>query len=469
MGGRPKRLEAAPRELLATLPEPERPILAPGKPYSILIAGVGGTGVVTIGAMLTMGAHIEGNVFSSIDQFGMAQKGGAVTSHLRIAAQADDIGAVKLNEGGADLVLGCDSLVTGDDLALSVMAEDRTHVLVNTHEQITGHFTRDPDLEFPGEQVADRLRAASSHVRFVDATRLATRLLGDSIASNLFMLGYAYQLGLIPVGAAAIEQAIEMNGVAVPLNKDAFAWGRQAAVDIDAVNEVAEGTAIKRDMPQGLEEIVAHRTRELTAFQDAAYAARYEALVARVRQAEAAKAPGMSGLADAVARYAYKLMAYKDEYEVARLYTDGRFLSQLTGAFEGDYALRFHLAPPLLSERHPETGLRDKTTYGAWMLTAMKLLTKMKRLRGTAFDIFGYSEERRAERRMIDAYEATVGEVIGGLNHDNHALAVRIASLPEGVRGYGHVKQRHIAEAAAERENLMNLWRRPQSVAPAAE
>ena len=471
MGGQPKRLDAAPRELLAALPEPKRPALEPGKPYSILIAGVGGTGVVTIGAMLTMGAHIEGNVFSSIDQFGMAQKGGAVTSHLRIAAQEDDIGAVKLNAGGADLVLGCDSLVTGDDLALSVMAEDKTAVIVNTHEQITGHFTRDPDLKFPTDQVADRLvkAAGSSKVRFVDATRLATRLLGDSIASNLFMLGYAYQLGLVPVGAAAIEKAIELNGVAVPLNKDAFAWGRQAAVDIDAVNEVAERAIVAREMPQGLDEIVEHRVRELTAYQDAAYAARYRALVENVRQAETASAPGMTGLADAVARYAYKLMAYKDEYEVARLYTDGRFLKQLTGAFEGDYTLKFHLAPPLLTKRHPETGLRDKTTYGAWMLPAMKLLAKLKGLRGTAFDIFGYSEERRAERRMIGEYEVVVDELIGGLNHDNHALAVEIATLPEGLRGYGHVKERHIAEVAAEKDHLMGLWRNPQRVAPAAE
>ena len=421
--------------------------------------------------MLTMGAHIEGNVFSSIDQFGMAQKGGAVTSHLRIAVRDDDIGAVKLNAGGADLVLGCDSLVTGDDLALSVMANGKTHVIVNTHEQITGHFTRDPDLKFPGDELADRLAATAgkSRVRFVDATRLATRLLGDSIASNLFMLGYAYQLGLIPVGAAAIEQAIEMNGVAVPLNKDAFAWGRQAAVDIDAVNEVAERAIVAREIPQGLDAIVEHRVKELTAYQDAAYAQHYRALVERVLQAEAANAPGMTGLADAVARYAHKLMAYTDEYEVARLYTDGRFLKQLAGAFEGDYTLEFHLAPPLLTKQHPETGLSDKTTYGAWMMPAMKLLAKMKGLRGTAFDVFGYSEDRRADRQMIDEYEAILGELLDGLNHDNHALAVEIAALPEGLRGYGHVRERHTAEVAAEKEHLMGLWRNPQQVAPAAE
>ena len=471
VGGQPKRLEAAPRELLAAIPEPDRPTLKPGEPYSVLIAGVGGTGVVTIGAMLTMGAHIEGNHFSSIDQFGMAQKGGAVTSHLRLATSSEDIGAVKLNAGGADLVLGCDSLVTGDDLALSVMADGKTDVIVNTHEQITGHFTRDPDLKFPGDQLAARLvnAAGESKVRFVDATRLATRLLGDSIASNLFMLGYAYQLGLVPVGSAAIEQAIEMNGVAIPLNKDAFAWGRQAAVNMEAVNEVAERAVVAREIPQSVDEIVAHRVRELTAYQDAAYAARYQGLIDKVKQAEASNAPGLEGLTESVARYAYKLMAYKDEYEVARLYTDGRFRDQLAAAFEGDFELQFHLAPPLFTKINPETGLRDKTTYGAWMLPAMKMLARLKGLRGTAFDLFGYSEERKTERRMIGDYEAMIEEILGGLSHDNHALAVEIASLPEGLRGYGHVKERHMTEVAAETDHLMGLWRNPQQVAPAAE
>jgi indolepyruvate ferredoxin oxidoreductase len=471
VGGQPKRVAAALPERLAILPEPERPKLEPGRPYSVLIAGVGGTGVVTIGAMLSMGAHLEGNIFSSVDQFGMAQKGGAVTSHLRLAAQAEDIAAVKLNAGGADLVLGCDSLVTGDDLALSVMAEGRTTVLVNTNEQITGHFTRDPDMRFPSNEINERIRAAvgPDNVRFVDATGLATRLLGDSIAANLFILGYAYQLGLIPVGADAIEQAVELNRVAVDMNKNAFAWGRQAAIDIDAVKEVADRTDTAREMPQGLDEVIGHRVRELVAYQDSAYAARYSSLLARVRDAEARQAPGMNGLADAVARYAYKLMAYKDEYEVARLYTDGRFLAQLTGAFEGDFKLQFHLAPPLLTKRHPETGLRDKRTYGAWMLPVMRLLAKMKRLRGTPFDIFGYSAERRLERAMIDEYEALIGEVIDTLSHHNHALAVRIASLPEGIRGYGHVKEQHIASVTAERDSLMDTWRLPASVAPAAE
>ena len=235
------------------------------------------------------------------------------------------------------------------------------------------------------------------------------------------------------------------------------------------VDEVAERAVVAREIPQNADEIVAHRVKELCAYQDAAYSARYQELVDKVKRAEALNAPGLEGLTVTVARYAYKLMAYKDEYEVARLYTDGRFRNQLAAAFEGDFKLQFHLAPPLLTKRHPETGLRDKTTYGSWMLLMMKLLAKMKWLRGTALDLFGYSEERRTERSMIGEYEAMIKEIIGGLTHENHALAVEIASLPEGLRGYGHVKERHIAEVAAEKAHLMDLWRNPQQVAPAAE
>jgi indolepyruvate ferredoxin oxidoreductase len=368
------------------------------------------------------------------------------------------------------LVLGCDSLVTGDDLALSVMEPARSWVLVNTHEQITGHFTRDADLQFPSRDIAARIGAVAGpeRVRFVDATRLATRLLGDSIATNLFMMGYAYQLGLIPVAADAIDKAIELNGVAVEMNRAAFAWGRRAALDEAAVQAIAEGAHPERAAPETLDEIVAHRAGELAAYHDDAYAARYRALVARVLEAEAYKAPGMSGLALAVARYAYKLMAYKDEYEIARLYTDGRFAEQLKGAFEGDIELQVHLAPPLWTKRDPETGLRDKRTYGAWMLKAMRLLAGLRRLRGTPFDVFGYSAERRTERRLVAEYESTVDELIGGLDHDNHALAVEIAALPEAIRGYGHVKERHIEAATADRQALLETWRSPEQAAPSA-
>lgn len=473
MGGELKRTAAtiAPPAHLAHLPEPERPVLGDGKAYSLLVAGVGGTGVVTIGALLTMGAHMEGNVFSTVDQFGMAQKGGAVTSHIRLAASEDDIGAVKLNVGAADLVLGCDSLVTGSDVALSVMSPEKTKVIVNGHEQITGHFTRNPDLKFPTDELSVRLGAAAGrqNIDMIEATRLATRLLGDSIATNLFMLGYAYQKGLIPVSADAIEKAITLNGVAIDMNKAAFDWGRRAVLDMDAVRQAAEATAVERDMPVTVEEILSHRTRELTAYQNAAYADRYRALVERAQKAEADNASGMNGFAEAVARYGYKLMAYKDEYEVARLYTDGRFERQLQNAFQGDFALRFHLAPPILTKLNPETGLRDKRTYGNWIFKAMRVLAGLKGLRGSPFDFCGWSSERRTERRLIADYEKAIHEITDGLTHDNHSLAIQIASVPERIRGYGHVKEKHLAQALAENDALLETWRHPTVAASAAE
>jgi indolepyruvate ferredoxin oxidoreductase len=467
LGGGLRRAAAVdePPPELRLLPEPLRPELEPGKPFSLLVTGVGGTGVVTIGALLTMAAHMEGKGFATIDQFGMAQKGGAVTSHVRLAARQEDIRATRLNAASADLVLGCDSLVSGGDLALSVMAPGRTRVVVNTYEQITGHFTRDADLEFPSEALAERIAAAAGpeQVELIDATRLATRLTGDSIATNLFMLGYAYQKGLIPVAAAAIERAIELNAVAVEMNSRAFAWGRRAALDWEAVSALARGRDEGRPIPATLEDIVAHRVAELSAYQNPAYGERYRALIERVRAAEAERAPGRGGLTEAVARYAYKLMAYKDEYEVARLYSDGRFRAALKARFEGDFRLQVHLAPPLFARRDSDSGELVKRAYGPWMLKAMAGLARLKGLRGSPFDPFGYSAERRQERQLVADYEALVAELVAGLGHDNHGLALQLASLPERIRGFGHVKERHLAQAMAEQEALLEVWRGPEA------
>ncbi|MDH3690772.1 MAG: indolepyruvate ferredoxin oxidoreductase family protein, partial [Gammaproteobacteria bacterium] len=427
IGGKPRKVAAGDRvpQHLKLLPEPDRPELTVGRPYSILVTGIGGTGVVTVGAMLTMAGHLEGKGSSSVDQFGMAQKGGAVTSHVRIAVRPEDIQTVRLNAGSADLVLGCDSLVAGADLALETVDPERTHLVINTHETITGHFTREPDLLFPAQLLRQRIIAASGadHVDFIDATRIATGLMGDSIATNLFMLGYAYQKGFIPVSAAGIETAIELNGVAVESNQETFRWGRRAAIDISAVIELVSPTKSTHKISATLDELVERRMQQLTAYQDADYVARYREIVDKVRSAERQKAAGMSGLAEAVARYAYKLMAYKDEYEVARLYTDGAFESQLKNEFEGDYRLEFHLAPPLFAPRDKETGLLTKRTYGPWMLRLMRLLARLKGLRGTPFDVFGYSAERKRERGLIDEYYEVVTELIADLNHDNHSLA----------------------------------------------
>ena len=446
---------------LAALPEPSRPRLGDGRVFSILVAGVGGTGVVTIGALVTMAAHLEGIAFSTVDQFGMAQKGGAVTSHLRIAARPEDLRAIRLNAGAADLVLGCDSLVASGDLALNVMHPEHTRVIVNTHEQITGQFARNPDLEFPTDSILGRIRAAAgAGVQALDATRIATRLLGDAIASNLFLLGYAYQQGLVPVSGTAIERAIELNAIAVEMNREAFRWGRRAARDLAAVERLAlrSDEGIEPAAPKSLDEFIERRAADLTEWQNAGWATRYRDLVERVRAAERELGAG-EALAGSVARYAYKLMAYKDEYEVARLYTDGAFRERLAAAFEGDLRLTFHLAPPLLARRDPVTGEPRKRAFGPWMRPVLGLVAKMRFLRGTPFDPFGHTAERRMERRLIEEYFETVEELLAGLRIENLGLAVEIASLPELIRGYGHVKARNVGEAESEKTALLERWR----------
>jgi indolepyruvate ferredoxin oxidoreductase len=471
IGGRPRRLAGA-REVppeLARLPEPKLPELRDGECYNLLVTGIGGTGVVTISALLTMAAHLEGMAPSTIDQFGMAQKGGAVTSHVRIARDAATLGAMRLNAASADLLLGCDSLVTGGELALGTIDPGRTRVVLNTHQAITGQFAIDPDLDFPGRPLLARIEAEAGPGRFepLDATRLATALMGDAIASNLFMLGYAWQKGWVPVSAPAIERAIELNALAVAMNKEAFAWGRRAAHDLAAVQALA--VQAPEPVPATLADLVRHRAAALAQYQDAGYAARYEALVKRVAAAEAGKAKGASGLAETVARGLYKLMAYKDEYEVARLYAEPSFRAGLNAQFEGVERLELLLAPPLLSRPDPLTGRTTKRTFGPWIFTALAVLARCKRLRGSAWDVFGYSAERRAERALIGEYVTIVEELIGRLNHDNHALAVQLAAVADSIRGFGHVKAANVAQARGEWARLLDAWRRDGAISQAAE
>ncbi len=449
--------------LWEALPEPQVPALE--KPYGIVVTGVGGTGVVTIGALLGMAAHLEGRGCSVLDMAGLAQKGGAVVSHVRLAPQPGDIHAVRISAGSARLVLGCDLVVAAGYEALSKMAPGRTRAVINDHQVMTGDFTRNPDLAFPGGEMQALIAEASGpgQADFLDATRLATALLGDSIATNLFMLGYAWQKGLVPLSRAAIEQAIELNAVAVAANKAAFLWGRRAAHDLAAVEKAAAPRAEpeSRHLSQSLDEMIARRVGFLTDYQNAAYGARYKALVERARQAETEKTPGTSGLAEAVARYYFKLMAVKDEYEVARLYSGPEFRRSLREQFAGDFRLSVHLAPPLFARRDPETGQLQKQEYGTWVLRAMGALSRLRGLRGTPFDIFGYSAERRLERRLIGDYEALLEEVLARLTPDNHALAVELASVPERIRGFGHVKEAHIAKAKACEAELLAAFRDP--------
>ena len=459
-----KKKGVNPEELLSSLPAPRLPELK--QPWNILITGVGGTGVVTIGALLGMAGHLENKGATVLDQTGLAQKGGAVTTHIRIAEKPSDIHAVRIAAGEADLVLGCDMVVVNDYWALSKIREGRSQVVLNSYEAMPGTFTMNPNMQFPHEGIVNAVRTAlgGGEPLQVAATEIATKLLGDSIASNLFMLGYAWQKGLVPISLDAIMRAVELNGAAVKMNQQAFAWGRLAAENIDAVLEAAgmkkpqtEVAALPLDdarLSKSLEETIRRRVAFLTDYQNAAYAAQYQALVDKVQAAETQKAPGSSALTEAVARYYFKLMAYKDEYEVARLHTSPQFRRQIEQTFEGKYSLHFHLAPPLLSKKDGQ-GHLVKAEYGGWVYKAFQLLARFKGLRGGALDIFGYTEERKMERQLIRDYAQTIDQLLAKLDADNVGVAAEIAAIPEEIRGYGHVKEEHLAKAKVREAELL--------------
>ncbi|MGE5770804.1 MAG: indolepyruvate ferredoxin oxidoreductase family protein [Hyphomicrobiales bacterium] len=437
------------------LPAPSAPLI--NHPYGIIVTGIGGTGIVTIGAIVGMAAHLEGKGVGVIDMAGLAQKGGAVYSHIRIANTPEEIHAIRVAAGGADLVIGGDIVVAGAKKVLGAMKAGTTRVVVNTAEFLPGDFTRNTEFSLPTERLK---RAITGHAgrdrsHFVDASRLATALLGNSIGANMFMLGYAYQLGALPLSAEAIERAIEMNGEAVPMNIAAFRYGRRAAVDPKALDALVEPSPQEQNdslrLSQSFAETVDRRAAFLTAYQDASYARRYRNWVEKVRTVEAEKAPGECGLAEAVARYLFKLMAYKDEYEVARLHSETSFLDRVKSTFDGDnLRFEFHLAPPLLARRDPATGEPKKMSFGPWMLKAFAVVAKFKFLRGTAFDPFGYTKERQTERRLIADYEYLLQEICELLTPGNHRIAVELAAIPEKIRGYGPIKQRHLAAAKGE-------------------
>ena len=469
-GGTPRKARAAKQALpaqLGALPQPAIPALGE-TPYNIFITGIGGTGVITIGALLGMAAHLEEKGTSALDMTGMSQKNGSVTSHVRIARSPADIRAQRIATGEADLILGCDMLTAGANDAIAKTRPGRTVAVINMHQQPPGPFARNPDWQFPFADIRALIdESVGGKAHFIDATRLATALFGDSIATNLFMLGFAFQKGLIPLQEASILKAIELNGVAIDFNKQAFEWGRRAAVSLDNVEKIAfPPKPVVMQMPENLESLIRRRVAFLTEYQDAAYAKRYEDRVAKVRAAEAALGTG-DALSKAVAKYLFKLMAYKDEYEVARLYTNGDFEKQLNAAFEGDFKVSYNLAPPLFSKRDAQ-GHLVKSRYGAWMKPAFRLLAKLKGLRGTALDVFGYTAERRQERALAHDYETLLDELVATLSARNLQTAVKLAALPEGIRGYGHVKDAHIAKVAAERDKLLQQFRSDSGVGMAA-
>ncbi len=431
--------------------------------WASIIDGIGGTGVVTIGNILGMAAHLEGKGTGLIDMAGLAQKGGAVFTHLRIARSPQDIHAIRVSAGKADLILGGDLVVSGNRKVIGAVREGHTIFVANTAEIMPGEFTRSPDFSLPTERIKRAVRKATGeeNAHFFDATGTAQALFGNSLGANMFMLGFACQHGGLPVSTEAVERAIELNGEAVAMNVAAFRWGRRAAHDPAAVRAlVGEGTRKAVPPAETLDEIVARRAGFLAAYQNAAYAQRYRDRIEAVRRAEERAAPGSTVLSVAAARSLFKLMAIKDEYEVARLYTDGSFARQLGAEFASYEKLEFHLAPPILGRKGAD-GLPRKSTFGPWMMSGYRVLARMKGLRGTWLDIFGRTAERKWERALLAEFEADLDAVAGALTAQKIEAATALASVPQTIRGYGHIKEANGKKAAAERARLIERFRSP--------
>jgi indolepyruvate ferredoxin oxidoreductase len=438
------------------------------EPYNILLTGVGGMGVLTIGSIIGMAAHIEGKGVAVLTQTGLAQKFGAVSSHVRIANKQADIHGVRVPAGKGQLLLGADMVVSSAQASLACLDSSAAVAIVNNHGSPTADFTQDPDAPFP-EQTMERVISSATHAaHFFDASVLGTALLGDAMTSNLLLLGFAWQKGLLPLGKEALEQSITLNGVAVEANLQAFLWGRRLAEQPGKVQDLAgldTPTAVEKNAEaETLEDIVSYRASELRKYQSRAYARRYQVLVDKVKAVEQRLGATEMALTKNVARNYHKLLAYKDEYEVARLYTDGAFAKSLKQQFDGDYKLTFHLAPPLFSKRDPETGHLMKREFGPWMLPVFRVLAKFKFLRGTALDVFGRSEERKLERSLVSEYEQQVEQLLTVLSEQSEtpeslpetlSIAVEIAGLPHFMRGFGHVKEANIATTQRRGEALM--------------
>ena len=428
--------------------------------YGIVVAGVGGTGVITIGQLLGMAAHLDGLGIVTQDSAGLAQKGGATWSHVLLAKHQDQIQTTRVSMAAADLILGCDPIVSAGKETLSRMRQGRTHVALNSHSTPTAAFVKDTQWVNPAESCAQEIVTAVGleGLAAFDADKLSSQLMGDTIYINPMILGYAWQKGWVPLSLEALQRAIELNEVAVANNLAAFEWGRHAAQHLNAVEALLTPSQViqfkKRDR---LEDLIAQRYDFLTAYQNTAYAKRYESFVNTVRQKE--QAFGKTLLTESVAKNLFKLMAYKDEYEVARLHTDKQFLERVKTQFEGDFKVHYHLAPPLLAKRN-EKGHLIKQKMSPSMLLVFKALSRFKFLRGTALDIFGKTEERQTERALIQEYMDSVTEVLASLNIENHSIAVQLANVPDQIKGFGHVKERNLTAAMVQWQNSMDAFRK---------
>ena len=459
-GGELRKKEAVlDSEFFGELPDPVVNDLK--QPWNILVTGIGGTGVVTVGSVIAMAAFIEGKGCTNLNQTGLAQKFGAVSSHVRIAQKQEHIHAARISAGDADLLLGCDLVVSASEEALAKLHLGRSHIVINEHEAPTSEFISNRDLEFPSKQIKDSILAEVDHDRahFINATDLATSLMGDSIMSNMFLVGFAYQNGLIPISAEAINKAIELNNVKVDFNQRAFLWGRHAAHKLDEVSLQANLDSHKP--LTDIHEIIEWRRKKLVEYQDADYSQNYQMLVDKIYNLDKSIGNGKDlVLTQAVAKNLFKVMAYKDEYEVARLYSDGTFIKRLEALFEGDYSFNFHLAVPLFSRQDAVTGELVKRRYPQITLKVFSLLAKLKFLRGTKWDLFSYTQERKAERNLVSDYCLLIEKILEVLavaetSRSRYNLIVEIASLPEDIKGYGHIKMKAITEYRKRKERLL--------------
>ena len=454
---KPQRQKKGDLAALPPLPEPALPVAESA--WGIVVAGVGGTGVITLGQILGMAAHLEGKGVVTQDAAGLAQKGGATWSHIQIANRPEAIFTTKVDTAQADLVIACDPLVAAQRPTLATMQPGRTWVALNRHGAPTASLVRNPDWQFPEAGCDSALEQAvgAQGLGAFDAEQAATELLGDSIYANPLLLGYAWQHGRIPLGRAAILRAMELNGVQVAANQAAFEWGRRCAHDPSGVRSLfAAQKVIQIVRRPSLDETIARRTEFLSAYQNAAYAEQYRAFVARVREAEAPLSS--TRLTEAVAQGLFKLMAYKDEYEVARLHADAAFAAKIGEMFDGEVKLVHHFAPPILGKTDAQ-GRPVKQAFGPWMHKALPWLAKLKFLRGTAFDPFGRTEERRTERALIQQYRASVEALLARLSKERLDTAVEIARLPLEIRGFGHVKAANLEKVRAKWLALMGAWR----------
>ena len=447
------------------LPEAFLPAL--NSNYGIVLTGVGGTGVVTIGAIIGMAAHIANQGCSILDMMGLAQKGGSVTSHIIVAPTPDEITATHIAMGRAQLLLGCDIVTAAANTTIARIQHGTTQAIINNHQMMSGDFARDRNTEFPEQALQQSIIEATgdNNSTFINATHLAEELLGNTIGANMFMLGLAWQKGAIPIPREAIEKAIELNGQAVDMNTRAFLWGRRAAVDRSAVETLATPTVVINTPEKfglsrktNVEDIMRDREKRLTEYQNVRYAKRYRKLVTRIAEHEKAVTPGQTGIAVNAAKYLYKLMACKDEYEVARLLSNGKLQSAIEAQFEGDYTVHYHLAPPLVARKDKVTGLAQKREFGPGTQRLFRSLARLKFLRRTVADVFSYTQERRTEKAVLKEYEDTLHRIIDNLSPANHTVAVELAALPDQIRGYGHVKLTSINNYRVELARLNTLW-----------